>query len=179
MTEACKCCKDDKPQVNGGGTGYGFNRLEGQARDWALANRFARSEYCVPVKGGKRFGGPVWQRIKCGDGRMGFSTRRKNQDDVRMERGMDGQWKKSRHTLVNRKSAVGQASRRPRGVDGRKVRVLSAAETRLSKVDPRVIRAEKALARIKNQPRRRMNRRERATRAATIRNLEMEIRNFT
>lgn len=134
--EPCRCCRDGKTSVQGGGTGYGFNRLEGEAREWAANHRFARSEYCVPVSGGKKFSGPNWQATKCGDGRMGFSTRRKGQDEVCMELGLDGQLKKRRSTLVNKKSARTVVSRRARRVDGSKTGLVSSETIRKSQLDP-------------------------------------------
>jgi len=174
--QPCRCCKREKPGATSCGDGYGYNRLEGEARQWAESNRFARSEFCVPVKGGKRFGGEDWQRIKCGDGRMGFTTRRKGQSEVQMEVGLDGQFKKKRHTLVRRKSANATATRRPRRVDGGRCGLVSSAEIQMAQRDPEVVKAQKELARIKKQPRRRMLRRERKARAEMIASLERKAR---
>ena len=127
-TKPCSCCEDSKPGAKGGGNGYGYNRLGGDAREWAKANQLARSEYCVHVKGGKRFEGPEWIKNKCGDGRMGFSTRRKNQDEVRMERGLDGQLKRKRTTLLNKRSARAAVGRRARRVDGSRVCLVSSGQ---------------------------------------------------
>ncbi len=124
-TKPCACCKDGKPGIGGGQNGYGYNRLEGESREWAVNNGFVRSEYCVRVKGGKRFSGENWQKIKCGDGRMGFSTRRRGQEKVHMEVGLDGQLKKKRNTLIRPKSARATASRRARRVDGSRVILVS------------------------------------------------------
>lgn len=142
-TQPCRCCKDGKPGAGGGGTGYGFNRLEGEAREWAASNRFSRSEYCVPVKGGSRFGGQDWQKNKCGDGRMGFSTRRKGQEEVRMEQGLDGQLKKKRSTLVNKKSARAVVSRRARRIDGSKTGLVSSETIKKAQRDPVVVAQQK------------------------------------
>lgn len=134
--EPCKCCKDKKPTAKVGGTGFGYNRLDGEAREWAKDNQFARSEHCVHVKNGKRFGGPVWARIKCGDGRMGFSTRRKGQDEGRMEVGLDGQFKKKRGSLVRRKSARATATRRPRRIDGSRCSLVPSVVLQDAARDP-------------------------------------------
>ncbi len=138
-TQPCRCCKDGKPGAKGGYIGYGFNRLDGEAREWAASRHLPRSEYCVPVKGGKRFGGPNWQKNKCGDGRMGFSTRRKGQEEVRMELGLDGQLKKKRATLVNKRSARAAVGRRARRVDGSKVGLVSSETIRKAQQDIIVI----------------------------------------
>jgi len=141
--QPCKCCKREKPGATSGGEGYGFNRLEGEARQWAESNRFARSEFCVPVKGGKRLGGEDWQKIKCGDGRMGFTTRRRGQSEVQMEVGLDGQWVKKRRTLVRKKSARAASSRRPRRVDGSRWSLISSVEIKMAARDPIVVAQQK------------------------------------
>lgn len=138
-TKPCKCCEDKKPDAKGGQAGYGYNPLEGKAHEWAANHQLARSEYCVPVNGGRRFGGPVWQKIKCGNGRMGFSTRRRNQDGVQMERGLDGQLKGKRRTLVNKRSARTVVGRRARRIDGSKVGLISSAIIAEAQRDPAVV----------------------------------------
>lgn len=144
--QPCACCKHDKKPIKTGSDGYGFNRLEGDSRQWAESNRFARSEHCVSVRGGKRFGGPVWQKVTCGDGTMGFSTRRKGQlDEVQMEVGLDGQFKKKRHTLVRNKSARAAASRRARRVDGSKWSLASRTEISDAMRDQMVVAEQKAI----------------------------------
>ncbi|MEE9579947.1 MAG: hypothetical protein V3V74_01360 [Nitrosomonadaceae bacterium] len=135
-TKHCQCCKDGKPGAIDSRNGYGFNRLEGKAREWAADHRFVKSEYCVPVKDGRRFGGPTWQKTKCGDGRMGFSTRRKGKDDVTMEVGLDGQFKKKRFTSVRPKSARATASRRARRIDGSKISLASSVVIAASRQNP-------------------------------------------
>lgn len=135
-TQQCQCCKDGKPNRGMTGEGYGYNRLSGDNREWAANHNLARSEHCVRVKGGKRFSGPTWQKIKCGDGLMGFSTRRKGQDDVRMETGQDGQLKKKRNTIVRPRSARASASRRARRVDGSKAGLVSNFVIMKSQYDP-------------------------------------------
>ena len=166
--EQCKCCDREKPVPStSGGEGYGFNRLEGEAREWAAGNRFARSEYCVPVKGGKRFGGENWQKVKCGDGRMGFSTRRKGQDEVQMERGLDGQFKKKRSTLVRRKSARATASRRTRRIDGSRCGLVSSVQIMEASRDPIVVaQREKEYTKMKRKEKFRGVNRNKARRAA-------------
>lgn len=124
-TEPCVCCQDGKSGIKGGQIGYGYNRLEGEAREWAKDNGFARSEHCVSVKGGKRFGGANWQKQKCGDGRMGFSTRRKNVSEVRIERGLMGQSKRKRSTLINKRSARAAIGRKIRRIDGSRCGLVS------------------------------------------------------
>lgn len=132
--QPCKCCKNKTNPVTT--EGYGYNRLQGEVRDWAKNNRFARSEYCVPVRGGKKFGGPDWVNIKCGNGQMGFTTRRKNQSEVSMEEGQDGQWVKKRSTLVRPKSQRASAGRMPRRIDGGKYSLASSAEIMRVESDP-------------------------------------------
>lgn len=145
--QPCACCRDKKKPVRTGANGYGFNRLKGDSLQWAEGNRFAQSEYCVPVRGGKQFGGPVWQKITCGDGTMGFSTRRKGQiDEVQMEIGLDGQLKKKRHTLVRNKSVRASAGRRARRVDGSKWSLASRIEASDAQRDPVVMAEQKSVA---------------------------------
>lgn len=134
--QSCKCCKEGKHPIGSTAEGYGYNRLGGDDREWAASHRFARSEHCVRVKGGKQFRGPNWQKVKCGDGLMGFSTRRKGQDDVRMEKGLEGQLKKKRNTLVRPRSARASASRRARRVDGSKVCLVSNCTIMESQYNP-------------------------------------------
>ena len=153
--EHCKCCPKKKPDTTIGEAGHGFNRLEGESRGWAKSNRFARSEYCVPVKSGKKFSGPDWQKVKCGDGTMGFSTRRKNQEEINMECGLDGQLKKRRYTLVRPKSARASAGRRPRRVDGSKHGLVTSVEIAMAARDPIVLiergRVDKKFKRATNR----------------------------
>jgi len=154
----CNCCRQDKPVATSGVDGYGYNRLEGEARAWATNKRFARSEFCVPVKGGKQFGGEDWQKVKCGDGRMGFTTRRKNQSEVQMEVGLDEQLKKKRHTLVRRKSARATATRRPRRIDGSKCRLVSSVEIKMTQRDPILVAQQKRADKKSKRARNRNNR---------------------
>ena len=159
-TQPCKCCQDGKPGPNVKSAGYGYNRLEGEVREWAINNRFARSEYCVPVKNGKRFGGSEWQKNKCGNGRMGFLTRRKSKDEVQTEMGLDGQFKRRRHTLLNKRSAKAVVSRRARRVDGSKVGLVSSVTIMEAQRDPVVIaQKEKAYKKMeRNEYYRKINR---------------------
>lgn len=157
-TKPCKCCDRNKPSVGNTSNGHGFNRLEGKEREWATNNRFARSEYCVPVKDGKKFGGEEWQKAKCGDGSMGFSTRRKGQDEVSMEVGQDGQYKKKRKTLVRPNSARGSASRCARRIDGSKVRLVSSCEIIESMRDPIVMAQQRKVSTKSKRTRNRNNR---------------------
>lgn len=151
----CKCCDDKHKNAPNSFDGFGFNRLEGDVRQWATDNKVPRSEFTVRVKGGRRFGGPDWIKKKCGDGRMGFTTRRKNQSEAKMETGLDGQYKKSRHTIVRRKSAMATAPRRPRRVDGSKFRLVSSTAIQLSSNNPDVIaqrrKENKKLKRARNR----------------------------
>lgn len=156
--KSCACCKNKKKSIKTGADGHGFNRLKGDSRKWAEGNRFARSEYCVPVKGGKRFGGPLWQKITCGDGTMGFSTRRKGQvDEVQMEVGLDGQFKKQRHTLVRDKSARASVSRKARRVDGSRWSLVSGTELSDARRDP-IVMAEHRVVEKKSRRARNRNR---------------------
>ncbi len=154
-TKPCKCCSDNKPAVRNTSDGYGYNRLKGEAREWAADNKFARSEFCVRVKGGKKFSGEEWQAIKCGDGRMGFSSRRKGHTEAKMEMGLDGQYKKKRRTLVNPRSARASASRTPRRVDGSRISLASSVTIFESQRDPVVVaqqrKEHKKIGRAKNR----------------------------
>jgi len=154
------------------GSGRGYNRLKGDDRQWAIDNQMPRSERCVPVKDGKKFSGDSETKQTCGDGTMGFSSRRKGQSDVHLERDQAGGWKKKRHTLVRPRSARATASRISRRVDGSACGLASAEQIRASERDPVKVRAQRELASIKSQPRRRMSRRERKERASRISHLE-------
>lgn len=157
----CKCCEDKKTGISGTQKGYGFNRLSGNDREWAQEKGFVKSEYCVPVNGGKRFGGPDWIKTKCGDGRMGFSTRRKGHEESSIEVGMDGQFKKKRFTLVKTKSAKSTASRRARRIDGSKCGMIPSACLLEAMRNPdKVKELEKAYRKIRgNQTNRNKSRR--------------------
>ncbi len=133
--EPCECCKDGKEGAIGGGNGFGYNRLGGSERDWAEANQMPRSEYCVRVKGGRKFGGPEWVKKVCGDGTMGFSTRRRNQQEVRLTTGMHGQLMRDRSTLVNKRSSRSTTNRKARRIDGSKHTLLSSEQIRTSQLD--------------------------------------------
>lgn len=137
--QPCRCCEDNKAPLKSGSGGYSYNRVYGKDLDWMRENGETKSEFTVPVKGGKRFSGEDWQKAKCGDGSMGFSTRRKGQDEVNMEVGMDGQFKKKRKTLVRPKSARCSASRRTRRIDGSKCGLASSVEIRMAARDPVVV----------------------------------------
>jgi hypothetical protein len=139
----CKCCQDKKPGATGGNNGYGFNRLDGTDWVWAKDHGFFVSERCVSVKGSKRFKGPLWQKIKCGDGSMGFSTRRKGHEEVHLERGLDGQWKKKRGSMVRPRSARASASRHARRVDGSKCGLVSSVCLDDASRDPLVVESER------------------------------------
>lgn len=156
--------KKRKPVVIPVYRGYGFNRLSGEAKIWAEENQFAQSEFCVPVKDGRQFGGEEWQKIKCGNGRMGFSTRRKGQDEVRLEVGQDGQLKRKRNTLVRVKSARASATRVARRVDGSKVSLVSSAAIARAQLDPIVIAEEKQVNKKFKRARNRNNRARRGRR---------------
>lgn len=143
----CKCCSDNKPNTIQSSNGHGYNRLTGDARAWAKSNSFAMSEHCVKVDGGRRFNGAGWQKSKCGDGSMGFSTRRKGQEDVRMETGMDGQLKKSRSTLVRPKSARATTCRRARRIDGSKCGLVNSDTIMESMRDPIVVSQQAKMCR--------------------------------
>jgi len=141
----CKCCEDKRQGISGTGNGYGFNHLDGDDRQWAQDKGFVKSEYCVVVKGGKKFGGPDWIKTKCGDGRMGFSTRRKGQEDSSIEVGLDGQFKKKKHTLVKSKSAKSISSRRARRVDGSKCGLIPSVSLQQAMRNPDEVREQREL----------------------------------
>lgn len=153
----CLCCQNQKPAMITGHEGYGYNRLEGEVREWAKDNGLTLSEYCVRVTGGKRLSGPNWIKNKCGDGRMGFSTRRKAQDKVRMERGLDGQLKRKRSTLVNKRSARSVSSRRSRRVDGSKINLISSIQIIEAMRDPIIVAQQKKLYTKSNRAQNRNN----------------------
>jgi len=112
-----------------------FNYLQGSDRQWAADRGFAKSEFAVRVNGGKRFGGPLWQKIKCGDGTYGFPMRRQG-DPVKMTVGLDGQHKAIRKTLVRSKSKRATATNHPRRVDGSLCGLVSNVEITLAACNP-------------------------------------------
>lgn len=156
-TKPCTCCKDKKPEPNPVANGYGYNHLSNDARTWATDHKIPRSEHCVRVKDGKRFKGPEWQRIKCGDGRMGFTMRRRNQDEVPMEVGLDGQSKKKRATLVRPRSARASSSRRARRVDGSRFSLVSSVAIATAQRDPDQLDQQRKADKKHNRSRNRNN----------------------
>lgn len=158
--------------------GYSYNTLKGEDRSWAKSNRFCVGEHCIPVKDGKRFRGSVDTKMKCGDGSQGFSTRRRNHDEVKMEIGLDGQYKKKRGTLVRPKSARCTAGRKARRVDGSVCCLVSSAQISRAMRDPKLVRAEKALARCLGQSGRWLNRRDRKERGAKLLELRAEVKRW-
>lgn len=150
--------------------GLSYNRLDGEARQWAKDNRIPRSEFCVPVNGGKRFGGPDWAKMKCGNGRMGFTTRRRRQDKVRIEVGLDGQFKASRKTLVNRRSLRCLASHQTRRIDGSRCGLVSNTQLQQVSRDPLKIAAQKEIQK-KHKRSRNRNHRARRGHKQKIRNI--------
>ena len=132
--------------------GRSFNHLQGDEREWAKSNRFDVSERCVHVKGGNRFSGSDDTKLKCGDGRSGFSTRRESQDDVPMEVGLDGQYKKKRTSLIRSKSAKSTSSKKARRIDGSVCRLISAVEITDSQRDPvEMAKREKAYKKLERK----------------------------
>ena len=157
MREPFKCCINKTPKTTKDWTGWKYNRLEGKEREWAKENQLPLSEYCVPVKGGKKFGGPRWIKDKCGNGRTGFSSRRKNTNETRMERGLEGQWKRKRSTLVRPKSARTTSSRRARRIDGSKITVVSQVEIAEMRRDPLEVNIQRIAYKKSNRARNRNN----------------------
>lgn len=158
--------------------GHGFNRLQGEARDWAKKNKIAQSEHCVRVVDGNRFGGEAWIKNKCGDGRMGFSMRRKGQDEVSLEEGLDGQLKKKKRSAITPKSARYTATRKARRIDGSVAGLASQSEIDRAAIDPQVVSAQKKLRRMKKAKWKQLTRREKRERASEIARLESETRGW-
>lgn len=157
--EPCSCCVDGKAAPKHSCQGHKYNTVRGNGAKWAKHHGEPRSEFTVPVKDGKKFGGPQWQKDSCGDGTFGFPTRRKGHEEARMERGLDGQWKKKRPTLVTSKSARSVSSRRAKQVWGSRCILWSSADLALVQRDPlAAVRQEKLKERI--------NRRKNRNRAA-------------
>jgi hypothetical protein len=156
--QPCRCCRGDKkPNNKIGVNGYGYNRLQNKDKEWAAEHGIAQSEFCVPVKGGKKFGGPTWLKQKCGDGRLGFSVRRRNRTEVQMVFGLDGQLIKKRGTLVRRKSSRATSSRRPKRIDGSKFSLISSSAIRMAARDPDAIAQRKGEYRKLKRARNRNN----------------------
>lgn len=156
--------------------GRSFNYLQGEARKWAKSNRFDTAEHCVSVKDGNRFSGSDETKLKCGDGRSGFSTRKTGQDEVNMEMGIDGQYKKKRHTLVRPRSAKCSSSRKARRIDGSVYNLANNDEIALAMRDPRIVVAEKKLVRIKSHRWRQLTRRQKRERVEIITKLKAIVR---
>lgn len=162
----CRCCEDGQPGYSGTRTGFQYNHLENKAREWARENKFALSEYCVRVKGGKRFGGPDWIKKKCGDGRMGFITRHRSRDEVQTEWGLDEQLKRKRPTLLNKRSVRAAMGRQVRRVDGSKVCLISPWEIMEAMRDPTVMAVQRAIYKKAKRARNRNNKARRGHRQA-------------
>lgn len=164
--EPCKCCQEDKKPPKGGFPGRRYNKARGTSAKWVRRNEEAKSEFTIRVKGGKRFGGPKWIKDTCGDGTFGFPTRRKGQDEVSMEQGLDGQFKKKRSTLVRRRSARAVASRQARQVWGSKCTLWSSVEIIRTQRDPLVlVEQEKAHRKMKRKENHRKTNRNKSRRA--------------
>lgn len=116
-----------------------YNHVVGRANKFCSKTGEPKSEYCVRVVGGKRFGGPQWIKDKCGDGQFGFATRHKR-EPVRMTIGLDGQWKWDRKTCVKPKSARSTSSRRYKQIWGNKCGVVSNAQIAEIDRDPIVVK---------------------------------------
>lgn len=84
-----------------------YNRLQGEARDWARKNRIPIGEKCLPAKGRKAMGKSAIDKI-AGNGSFGFSTRRGREDGdtACMTRGLDNQWKSGRGSIVRRRKNI-------------------------------------------------------------------------
>lgn len=156
--------------------GHGFNRLTGEARDWAKENNIPRSEHCVRVVDGKKFSGDDWIKTKCGDGRMGFSMKRRGQDEVRFEEGLDGQLKKKRLSTVTPRSSRCTSSRKARRIDGSVAGLVSQSTIDRAGIDPQAVSARKRLQRIKRAKWKQLTRRQKKERANMISQLEFEAR---
>ncbi|UCG02534.1 MAG: hypothetical protein JSW11_00790 [Candidatus Heimdallarchaeota archaeon] len=169
----CNCCTDRRPGHFYRNRSYRYNHLTGKAREWAIKNSFPLSERTVPVKGGKKFGGPDWIKNKCGDGRMGFQTRNSNANEVRIEIGLDGQFKKVHRSIIKPKSARAATGRRPRRVDGSKFCLVSKSQIAESKFTKQAQVARKKLLRMKNKSRQTLSRKERIGRENTIDTLRL------
>lgn len=176
--EPCKCCEKKGTPPKSGCRGRGYNRVHGMNARWARKNGETKSEFTVPVKDGKKFGGSQCQKDHCGDGTFGFPTRRKGHDESRMECGLDGQWKKRRRTLVNTRSAKSIVSRHARQLWGNRCGIATNSQVFDSERDPIIVTAKKQLAKISNLPRRRMNRRERMERVSILSKLRSVASGF-
>jgi hypothetical protein len=160
-TEPCSCCADGKTSPKHSSQGRRYNKVKGNSAKWAKHNNEPRSEFTVPVKDGKRFGGPQWQKDACGDGTFGFPTRRKGHDEANMERGLDGQWKNKRSTLVKRKSARSVSSRHAKQVWGGRCLTWSSDDLARVQRDPLAMAQQ-------NQLKKKISRRENRNRAAAL-----------
>ena len=167
MGKPCKCCDHKNGEIKNVSEGYGYNRLSGESREWAENNGMARSEFCVRVKGGKRFRGPEWIKQKCGDGRMGFSMRRRSKNEVQMEVGQDGQFKKARKTLVRRRSSKAVVGRVPRRVDGSRCGLVTSTAIIESMRDQFTVRERNLVEAKARRARNRNNRARRGHKRAT------------
>lgn len=161
MMEPCRCCNNGKnPSSSITVPCRVYNRPRGKAKAWSRQTHKCRSEFTVPVNGGKRFGGPQWMKDKCGDGVFGFPTRKQG-DPVRMTEGDNGQYKAKKSTLVRPKSQRSTASRAARRVDGSRVTLVTIGELVERECIPQY------LTKMKRESRRRRDRNYRARRGQT------------
>lgn len=85
-----------------------YNRLAGDAREWAEKNGHATAERCILVRGRKPMGRSE-VAIVAGNAGFGFTTRRWKKDDnngPNMTVGLDGQFKKRRRTVARHRKAT-------------------------------------------------------------------------
>ncbi len=85
-----------------------YNRLDGDAREWAQKNGHATAERCIMVRGRKPMGKSEVETV-AGNAGFGFTTRRWKKDDddgSKMTVGLDGQFKKKRGTVARHRKAT-------------------------------------------------------------------------
>ncbi len=85
-----------------------YNRLEGQAREWAISQRMPRAEYGERVKSGKQIRSNARLAMIAGDGTFGFNSRRRAKDSVKITKGTQGQYMCLRKSIARKKKNVCQ-----------------------------------------------------------------------
>lgn len=85
---------------------WSYNRLNGEAVEWAKKNEMPKAEYCIRVKGGKKMAKSTVETV-AGNGLYGFSMRkRRNAEEASITVGMDGQYKSGRGSVARRRKNV-------------------------------------------------------------------------
>lgn len=111
----CNSCQERKDLnlPSGRGLSNSYNRLEGEAAQFARNWGMGIGEFCIRNKG-RRFKPPQTDfERRAGNRSFGFPTRHTDQDPCKMVVGLDGQYKSARKTVCRpRKNICRLASNR-------------------------------------------------------------------